>query len=57
MPKATLCSVGRAEKEVQSKGGVVAVSVQGATGPREGDFSNEAKTLQLWDALSEPGYS
>lgn len=35
MPKATLCS----ETEVQSRG-VVAVSVQGATGPREGDFSN-----------------
>lgn len=47
---------GRAEKEVQSKG-VVVVSVQGATGPRKGDFSNEAKTLQLRDALSEPGYS
>lgn len=47
---------GRAGTNIQSKS-VVAVSVQGATGPRGGDFSNTAKTWQLWDALSEAGHS
>lgn len=47
---------GRAGTKVQSKS-ITAVSVQAATGPREGDFSNEAKTLQLWDALCKPGHS